>query len=366
MAGRLDRYVAAAVFGAYGAALLFLVGMFMVFDLLFQMPRYLEGAAKSGMGTFGLLWGLTELQVYRLPYVFVTIAPFVTVIAAMFALSRLMAANEVAPMLFTGRSMFRVLRPMLGVAVMSALLMGAVWQWVIPAVAEQKESLEASLTGQEVNLDRITLRSKDNPRLELFCRAYRHGERAMRGVILFDRGSARGDGIYVEAAGANWNPELRDWELVDGVRKTGEAPNQTTTRQELLGMEGLTPDLVVDSAKARRETSGLSYTELRALMRLVPGKPDYILAYHVHFTFPLANLVLLLLALPFAVNFERGRRIERVVFAIAVCAVYLVVDLTCRNLVYNVAIMFHPVIAAWTPTIVFGSLGAVVFGGTRT
>ena len=44
LAGRLDRYVAAAVFGAYGAALLFLVGMFMVFDLLFQMnaPAGLE------------------------------------------------------------------------------------------------------------------------------------------------------------------------------------------------------------------------------------------------------------------------------------------------------------------------------------
>ena len=26
----------------------------------------------------------------------------------------------------------------------------------------------------------------------------------------------------------------------------------------------------------------------------------------------------------------------------------------------------HPIVAAWTPTIVFGSLGVVVFGGMRS
>ncbi len=71
-----------------------------------------------------------------------------------------------------------------------------------------------------------------------------------------------------------------------------------------------------------------------------------------------------MLALPFAVNFERGRRIERIVFAILICAGYLVVDLICQNLAFDNHI--HPIVAAWTPTIVFGSLGAVVFGGMRS
>ena len=129
-------------------------------------------------------------------------------------------------------------------------------------------------------------------------------------------------------------------------------------------MPSLTPKVVIDSNKAQRETSGLSYTELRTLMETRPGVQDYVLAYHVHFTFPIANLILLMLALPFAVNFERGRRIERIGFAIAVCAGYLIMDLICQNLVFRD--FLDPIVAAWTPTIVFGSLGAVVFGGVRT
>ena len=80
---------------------------------------------------------------------------------------------------------------------------------------------------------------------------------------------------------------------------------------------------------------------------------DFDLAFQSHFTFPLANLILLILALPFSLSFERGRRIERVVFAVAVCALYLVVDLTCQNLSRSGGL--HPVFASWLPPIVFGA-----------
>ena len=364
MAGRMDRYVASAVAGAYLAALLFLGMMFVVFDLLFEMDNYVAVAARNGSGLLELATDLAEYHLYNMPLVFVTIAPFVTVIACMFALSRLMASNEVGPMVFTGRSVFRILMPMLSVSVISALAMGATWQWVIPTFAEQKQALYADLTGSEFELQQITLRSHELGRRELYCRVYKHEQQLMDGVVLYDRGASRADGVFIEADSAQWNPAQDDWELVDGRRITGGVDNDQIKRQDFLGMKGLTPSQVLDSGKTQRETAELSYTELEELMRLRPGKADYILSYHVHFTFPLANIILILLALPFAVSFERGRRIERVIFSIAICAGYLVVDLTCRNLAYKDII--HPVVAAWTPTIIFGSLGTVVFGSMRS
>lgn len=364
MIGRIDRYVASAVVGAYLAALLFLGMMFVVFDLLFEMDGYMDVANRSGTGLWDLAVNLTEYHFYNMPLVFVTIAPFVTVIASMFALSRLMAANEVGPIIFTGRSMFRVLAPMLCLSVLSAFAMMATWQWVIPTVAAAKQALYQDLTGSEHELKRITLRSKDHGRRELYCRVYRHAQQTMTGVILYDRGTSRADGVLVDAVSAQWNPSANDWELVEGRRITGGIDADEISRQEFLGMKGLTPSQILDSGKTERETAELSYSELQALMRLRPGKADYILSYHVHFTFPLANIILILLALPFAVSFERGRRIERVIFAIGICAGYLIVDLTCQNLVYKTLI--HPVVGAWTPTIIFGSLGVVVFGSTRT
>ena len=202
--GRMDRYVAATTLGAYVSALMFLIAMFVVFDILFEMSTYLRVAQDNNVGVFELLGLLAEYHLLQIPFVFVMIAPFVTVIATMFALSRLMAANEITPMLFTGRSLFRILRPMIAVALMSAFGMGATWQWVIPSISGTYEQLNARLRGSTVSIKNVTLPDKDNPRGRVFCRRYIHAEKRMEGVIYYDRGSSAGDGIYVEANAAVW------------------------------------------------------------------------------------------------------------------------------------------------------------------
>ena len=63
-------------------------------------------------------------------------------------------------------------------------------------------------------------------------------------------------------------------------------------------------------------------------------------------------------------NFERGSRVGRVILAFFVCAAFLVFDLTCRNL--GLRQFVHPVVAAWTPSIVFGALGVLSYSGIRT
>lgn len=359
---RMDRYVARAVVGAYGATLLFLFSMFVVLDLLLSMNSYMEAAKEENLSVMTLAGKLFNYYLLGLPLIYVSIAPFVTVIACMFALSRLMAANEVGPMIFTGRSIYRVLRPMLAAGLFSGLVMAATWQWVMPVVSGEHQNLEAELKGKDadVSVRRVTLRDRADVRRELYCERYRHGLQLMEGVTVCERGERPGDVVIITAGKAQWNPEEQDWDLVDGWR---EADN-LKQRHHKLGMPGVSPKQIMDSAKLRKQTASMSYSELRELQRMRRGKADFVLAYHVHMTFPLANIVLLLLALPFAVQFERGRKIERVVMSIVVCAGYLVVDLTCQNLVYKGYLM--PVVAAWTPTIVFGSLGVAVFSGTRT
>ena len=131
-----------------------------------------------------------------------------------------------------------------------------------------------------------------------------------------------------------------------------------------LGEPGFTPELVWQAGLGSEQSADMSYSNLLTLRKLRPNRKDYVLALHHHITFPLANLVLLLLALPFAVHFERGSKVERVVFAILICGGYLLVDLTCQSL--GRRDWMHPIVAAWSPTILFGSLGFVMFGSIRT
>jgi lipopolysaccharide export LptBFGC system permease protein LptF len=51
--------------------------------------------------------------------------------------------------------------------------------------------------------------------------------------------------------------------------------------------------------------------------------------------------------------------------SMALCGGYMLLDLTCQKLGQQQG-MLHPIVAAWTPAILFGSLGIVMFSSTRS
>ncbi len=359
--GRMDGYVGRAVVGSYLAGLLFMTLLFVLIDVLLELGDYMDTAQVRGTGTLELLATMGHYYLLLLPIVFVTVAPFVSVIAGMFAISRLMAANEIVPMLFTGRSIVRVLAPILLMGGLSGLAMMGTWEFVLPSLTPPLNDALRALGGKEADqsLDRLVVKSREGPGRTLFLQSYDPVQRRMEGVSLLDRGSSEYDTVLLGAPVATWDDARGDWRLEDGRQRTADR----SLPREWLDMSGVTPELLERLGKEGRETIQLSYSELLDLRRLRPLRSDLVMAYHTHFTFPLANLVLLLLALPFAITFERGSRIGRVVFAIGLCGIYLVADLTCQTLGNS---MLHPVLAAWLPTIVFGSLGVATFSGVRT
>ena len=126
----------------------------------------------------------------------------------------------------------------------------------------------------------------------------------------------------------------------------------------------MTPAVLLQQSRETVDPETMSYSDLVELIEARPNRADVRLALHRHITFPFANILLLLLALPMAVRYERGSRIDRILAAIAMCGGYFLVDLVCQRLGQRE--WLHPIVAAWTPTIVFGSLGVVLFGSTRS
>jgi lipopolysaccharide export LptBFGC system permease protein LptF len=81
-------------------------------------------------------------------------------------------------------------------------------------------------------------------------------------------------------------------------------------------------------------------------------------------TFPLANVVLLLVGLPFLMQFERGRGTEGLVAGFLLCVFYFAADFVSLNL--GMQGQIDPILASWLPPLFFGSLGLVLFGSIRT
>ena len=366
--GRLDRYVTQNVLGAWVMCNVFFVLLFILVDLLVGLSDLAKAIEKDSLSLLEVVQLLARYYVLFLPVVFVTVGPFVTVISSMFAISRLMSANEVVPMLFTGRSVYRVLSPALACAGLSALLMGVVWEYAIPHVREElsqvREVLESGKPRRDENIvvkireDAADGRSAQHD--TLFARAYEPDRFRLIDVVVVRRGVLAEDEVKLEARAADWDPEREDWDLTNGWTRMARGGSPL----DRLGVSGLSPDRVRQSLMESKEIGALSYSQLLELQRDHPERAEYRLAFHAHVTFPLANFVLLMLVLPFAVTFERRSRIERVVVSIVVCAAYLITDLTCQRM--GSAGYLDPTFAAWLPTIVFGSLGVTLVTGVRT
>ena len=140
---------------------------------------------------------------------------------------------------------------------------------------------------------------------------------------------------------------------------------------EWLGRPDLKPALLLRECRDTIDPELLSYDDLMEMVQSRPFRADIRLALHHHVTWPLACVLLLLLALPMAVYYERGSRIGRLLWAIGLCGAFVLFDMVCQSLgqrggIDGTSTWMHPVMAAWVPTIVFGSLGVVLWSGTRT
>ncbi len=357
---RLDRYVARIVLGAFVTALVFFLFLSILVDLLNNLPRYADRAAEEGLGGLALAAYLLLYYLNLLPVLVTTVTPFATVIAGMFTVSRLQNHNEVVPMLFVGRSIHRVLRPVLWCGVLGALLMAGSWQWVVPHVGAALATNETFLRQGSAVQRFLVHESHEEVSQYLYVREYDPLARRASGVRMLVQGDLAADVSLTTAEHATWDEERGDWRLEDGVlvRTRLEEPQPWLLRPDV------TPSVLLQQSRDEIDPETLSYTDLVELIEARPNRAAVRLALHRHITYPLASLLLLLLALPMAVRFERSSRVDRTLGAIGLCAAYMLCDLTCQRLGQRE--LLHPIVAAWTPTILFGSLGAVLFGSTRT
>jgi lipopolysaccharide export system permease protein len=357
---RLDLYVGKIVLGAFAASLLFFLFLSVLVDLLNSLPRYAERAADEGLGGLELAAYLGLYYAKLLPVLVTTVTPFATVIAGMFSVARLHGANEVVPMLFVGRSIHRVLAPMLWCGAFGAILMVSSWQWVVPHVGSALATNETFLRQGSAMQEFLVHESHGSFSKYMYVRAYDPTEQRMHDVRLLIQGELADDATLVTAELGTWDEERGDWLLEGGRsdRADGGRPQRWLDRPDV------TPEVLLQQSRESVDPETMSYTDLVKLIELRPNRADVRLALHRHITYPLANILLLLLALPMAVRYERGSRVDRLLAAIAMCAGYFLLDLACQRL--GTREWLHPIVAAWTPTIVFGSLGVVLFSSTRS
>jgi lipopolysaccharide export LptBFGC system permease protein LptF len=300
-------------------------------------------------------WLVVRYYAYTLSIRFIQFLPFVTFLAAIFTSSRLHRTNETIAMMASGTSLHRAFLAIFASAGALAALQLVFRETVLPRASGDVMAVRQALLYARPNWEIVDHSVYDARGNELRFRRCRPAEGEGEGISAILRGAGTFQNVTASSA--------RYGRLVAvGLRAGAEGRERTI---EWLPREiAVTAADVEISARAREDPYYLSIRELDHLAHRSPTSARYQILLHLSITFALANLLLPLLGLPCLLRLERRSTLEGVALGIALCIVYFAASILCSDL--GSREVLGPVVAAWLPVVIFGSLGIALFEAMPT
>jgi lipopolysaccharide export system permease protein len=365
LGGRLDRYVAHLFALSYLAAFLLVVGLYVIIDLSVNLDDYL---GERPDGSTASLATIGRYYLLHLPFLYLEMSPFVTLVAGLFAATRLVKDNEIVAALGAGVSSRRLLAPILLGALLLAGGMFVLRETATDSVGRERDALRELLQEHRDVLSYRNLWVRDAREQRLYVREYLQegetGPEALGLLAHFTEGDAR---VAIDAQRMH-SPRRVDgrwrWSLDQGYHTRVDATAREREPIDTFDVVDVGPDDFETAYRGRERPLDLTFAEATSLLARDPDNLQYRTVRQYHLTFPLAGLVLLLVGLPFLMGQERGHGVERVGVGILICIAYFAVDFVARTL--GITGQIGPIYAAWFPFVFFGSLGAVLYGTMRS
>jgi lipopolysaccharide export system permease protein len=356
----LDRYVTWTFVSTFGLVTLFVLGMFVVLDVFALMDDLMD--ARTNLEAVGRSVPGVLLEYYSvsIPFFLRILLPFITLISATIAVIRLMRGNEIVPMVIAGRSPARIARPIFIAAGLVTLGMIAMQEWGLPAMARSRTKLILLVKGKlEGELDNVPPLIDENGNTWTAELYFPVTQRLQSLAVLRYRDPASGRHLGTLVAqsatwldegpgGAGWYPEggklYPDRTSPDFGRILDLDPGQPL-RTDITAKE-VQLEINRDSRDAGQMQS---ISEAARMARLYPDLPRQGVAFHSLFTWPLANLLLIMLGLPLLFRLGERNMFAGVGVSMGICAGYFAVDRMFLDLGGRGAM--NPAFAAWIPVV---------------
>ncbi len=356
----LDRYLMREFLTFVAIGLAVAATLFVVIDLLQTLDKYLR--VKPPMIY------IVEHFLYRLPAALHDGLPVVMLVATIFLFLALSRFHELTAMKAAGLSLYRVSLPILGLGLSIALSAGIFQELLLPklnALGDEVDrvKIRGQLPRHLQSRQRLWLRASDSRfyRVELL----NPGSDDLYGVTILEVDKQFRLVNRLDARKAHWTPA--GWELTEGAFREILTGGQVQTVPFTMTALDLHED-IQDFTKIQKPVTSMSYRELKEYVTRLEATgfqvKKYMVELYSKLSFPLVNLIMVLVAIPFALQSPRGGRLFGVALAIAIMAGYLVVHYVAIS--FARADLLPPLLAAWTANIIFLGLGASLFLRART
>lgn len=315
----------------------------------------------------------------KTPSFFTVILPVVLLVSLLYSLGQLHRNNEIVAMRAAGMGLFRITR---SIWVSGVILCAAMWwlnasivPWSVEAARGLTDQLEFEFQAQNVAHSNIgisravTFDNQRQGRVWLINRYSRFTERAY-GVSISELDAERKEKTRLMAREATFDTDRQCWVFWDG-RETWLDPETGDVTRTVAFTEKVKPHYTEDPSLMLifdLKPSRLSFFELQKIIDYFrveenPKITRYAVRYYGLLADTLAPLIIIAIAIPFAVTGVRVNPAVGVSKSIGLFLLYFVV-LRVATVLGTRGVM-DPMAAAWLPNLAMMAVGAYVFVARR-
>lgn len=361
----LDRYVLRNFLEPFLICFFGFIAIWLVFDLSDNGPNFIEARAS--------LKDVAGFYLTQLPQTILISLPVGMLLALLYSLSQMSRRNEIIAMLTAGRSVVRVLMPLVLIGlILTAGCLVLNWEWAPHAEAVK-----------EVALERITKDKKKKKKIE---------EREIEGHLFRDRqnyrtwyvqkmrpGSPRMDGVHITQQDAEGNivrkwyadravfePKTQEWTLFKGMivdfDKSGDITATDLFPRGVRAVKGWT-ETPWRIASSQLDAQYLSVPELREYLKYNADFPATQLApfrtnLADRLAFPWSCFVVVFIAAPLGIVFSRRGVLAGVASSLFIF--FIMILLRHLFLALGKGGRIDPYMAAWLPNVFFLGVGLIL------
>ena len=373
-----DRYIIKAFLVSLAICVLALVSLFVIVDTFSDLSDLVGRWRDTGEPVMALLKMIVRMNATMMPVILYELIPVLTLSAAMFTVVALKRSNELTPLLASGVSIYRILWPIFLMAICLAVLQILDKEILIPRYSDDIYAW-VRLREDPNRKGRNLASLEDSYGNIMFAGRYLIKERIQYGPHLtryYDSGALRRPMVLVNAERAIWTDSPQGWLYVNGTRINYDSAGSVISQQSF-GETGFFVPLSHGSKQAEEFTLITDVTPMKLETEQVDilYRPSIDLLQYMHehgikasvafeinkrMAAPLANIILLLIGLPFVLKREVKSPFLAVMMAVSIAGAFLALSLLCENFALE-GTFLTPLTGAWAPIIIFGPIGVLLF-----
>lgn len=352
----LDKYLAKEYLGPFFLA----VGGFVIIGLVDILFTLVDLFINSGVS----LLVVTRLLIYKIPAIMVLFFPMALLFSVMLLLVRMAKDNEITVLRASGISLFRILLPVVILALFTTLLSFFVEEKVVPYANNISDNLiriAIYKTPPPEILENVFFKDEGDRYFYIKNVDSRHS--TMQNIMVFEL--TQSFPRVITAKTAKW--DKKTWVLDDGSIKSfddnGDLDYASSFKQMRIYVEREISSFYSEEKTAREMDAKDLKTKIKDLEKSGLATKALKVDYYMKYSMPFACLIFGLIGIAFCLSFVRsGKDWWGVIWAICIAilgvGLYFFIVAVFRSL--GRGDIITPFLGAWGPNIIFGVISSII------